>query len=210
MSSCYLLDLPRELRDDIYAWYLLADSDRDDAYVYNFETNKLRRADKQSIDLGLMYTCKTVAAEMRGMPLRLNTVTFRTIYSDRLRTIAGRFHDALARLEDEIVDIFDRAAPKMDSRKMKPVFDRFPILKAGLPDYHRRPPIDLIYNRSWPEVSWSKSCPNVSSYFVNHVQDSIHQNTGVSRGSLLLHGPEPRPRDSGSTKENYCLEYSYR
>jgi hypothetical protein len=184
MSSCHLLELPRELRDEIYGYYLFADRGSDGAYVYNFETNKLRRADKQPIDLGLMYTCKTIAAEMYGMPMRLNTVAFRTIYSDRLRTIAGRFDKLSTHQEEEIVSLFGRAAPKMDSRKMKTVFDQFRILKAGLPDYHHRPPMDPIYNRSWPEVSWSTPFPSISSYFVNYVQDSIHQTPGVSQGSM--------------------------
>jgi hypothetical protein len=112
MACCRLLELPRELRDEIYAYYLATDPDGDDAYVFNFESNKLRRADKQPIDLRLTYKCKTIAKEMLGMPLSLNTITFRTIYSDELRALAGRFDFAVDEQECTVATMFNRAAPK--------------------------------------------------------------------------------------------------
>jgi hypothetical protein len=39
-----------------------------------------------------MYTCRQIAAEMHGLAFRQHTITFTTIYSEQLRTRAGRWH----------------------------------------------------------------------------------------------------------------------
>ncbi|KAK4443490.1 hypothetical protein QBC34DRAFT_477586 [Podospora aff. communis PSN243] len=70
------LTVPREIRDLIYREFLLIDAE--DGYVYNPETGKLRTAKEQPIDLTPMYTCRQIAAEMVGAPLRLHTITFTT------------------------------------------------------------------------------------------------------------------------------------
>ncbi|CAN9203901.1 unnamed protein product [Alternaria alternata] len=71
--KCYLLRIPRELRDAIYAYYL-----SDDGYYHQPESNTLRHADRSAIDLALTLSCKQVAAEMIALPLKLNAVEFRT------------------------------------------------------------------------------------------------------------------------------------
>jgi len=81
------LALPRELRDEIYAAYLFAS----DGYTYDFDAGKLRMAGGQPIDLALMYTCRRIGCEMQGLALRVNTVRFSTLYTDELRTRAGRW-----------------------------------------------------------------------------------------------------------------------
>ncbi|KAI4938616.1 hypothetical protein J4E85_001057 [Alternaria conjuncta] len=68
-----LLSLPRELRDEIYTYYLQEPG----GYVHSPTTNKLRRYDGQIIDFSLMWTCKMVASEMRDLPLRVNEVVFK-------------------------------------------------------------------------------------------------------------------------------------
>jgi hypothetical protein len=98
LQQSRLIQMPRELRDRIYGEYLSTDG----GYVYNFDVGKLRASDpKQRIELNLMYTCRQMANEIRGLPLRLNTITFRTLFSEELRTRAGRwaFFCARARLE---------------------------------------------------------------------------------------------------------------
>ncbi|CAN9186216.1 unnamed protein product [Alternaria alternata] len=67
--KCYLLRIPRELRDAIYAYYL-----SDDGYYHQPESNTLRHADRSAIDLALTLSCKQVAAEMIALPLKLNAV----------------------------------------------------------------------------------------------------------------------------------------
>ncbi|KAI4908394.1 hypothetical protein J4E90_009019 [Alternaria incomplexa] len=68
-----LLGLPRELRDEIYTYYLQEPG----GYVHSPSTNKLRCYDGQIIDFSLVWTCKMVASEMRDLPLRVNEVVFR-------------------------------------------------------------------------------------------------------------------------------------
>ncbi|KAK4446105.1 hypothetical protein QBC34DRAFT_411964 [Podospora aff. communis PSN243] len=88
-----LLALPRELRDAIYEAYLFVPA----GYTYDFDAGKLRAAPGgQPIDLALMYTCQQIGREMMGLALRINVVTFTTLYTDELRTRAGRW-DWLAR-----------------------------------------------------------------------------------------------------------------
>jgi len=79
------------MRNEIYSQYLTVR----DGYTYDFEAGKLR-ANGRPIDLALMYTCRLVASEMRGLALRLNTVVFRTLYGDELRTRAGRWSCAFS------------------------------------------------------------------------------------------------------------------
>jgi hypothetical protein len=68
------LQLPRELRDEIYAHYLREET----GYVHVAQTNKLQRADGRPIELALTYTCRLVAEEMRGLPLKVNAITFKS------------------------------------------------------------------------------------------------------------------------------------
>jgi len=77
--KAHLLKMPRELRDQIYHDYLWLSN----GYAYNFDERKLRVSDEphgkqRPIELSLMYTCQLLADEMRGLPLRLNTVNFYT------------------------------------------------------------------------------------------------------------------------------------
>ena len=88
LQQPHLLWLPRELRDKIYVEYLSIDN----GYVYVFDQGKLRASDPaQRIELNLMYTCRLVADEMRGLPLRLNAITFRTLCSEDISRRAGRW-----------------------------------------------------------------------------------------------------------------------
>ncbi|KAK0655016.1 hypothetical protein B0T16DRAFT_362056, partial [Cercophora newfieldiana] len=85
-----ILQLPRELRDQIYHDYLWVEN----GYVYDFDAGKLRMSHTNPlspIDLALIYTCRLIASEMGGLPLRLNTVHIRTSSSEQARTRAGRW-----------------------------------------------------------------------------------------------------------------------
>lgn len=85
--------MPPELRQEIYTHYVREPQ----GYLHNPETNKLRTADKQPVDLNLMYTCKQIAAEMHGLALQTNLVTFRTFIPEegtpRASMRAARFDD---------------------------------------------------------------------------------------------------------------------
>jgi hypothetical protein len=77
-STCHLLNLPRELRNEIYRYYL----HQDEGYYRNPRTDKLRQADGGPIDLALSYTCKQIASEMIGMAFELNAITCKTSRAD--------------------------------------------------------------------------------------------------------------------------------
>jgi len=116
-----LLALPRELRDFIYEYYIRLSGP--DGYVYDFEANKLRTSDKKPIDLSLMYTCRQVACEMRGMALRIQTVTFTTLYSEDLRPRAGRFCYYLCEMLP--IRILRDLVPRMSDEMRREVTQRF-------------------------------------------------------------------------------------
>ncbi|KAI4688133.1 uncharacterized protein J4E84_005061 [Alternaria hordeiaustralica] len=69
-----LFRLPRELRDEIYHYYSQANG-----YYYDSTSGTLRMDGGESIDLSLQYTCKRTAAEMQGIALGINKITFRTM-----------------------------------------------------------------------------------------------------------------------------------
>jgi hypothetical protein len=85
--------LPPELRQEIYIHYVYEPQ----GYSHNPVTNKLCTADKRPVDLNLMYTCKQIAAEMHGLALQTNLITFRTFIPEegtpRASIRAARFDD---------------------------------------------------------------------------------------------------------------------
>lgn len=101
------LNLPRELRDEVYRHYVTFE----DGLVYNFEyggqeekpksQNILRNlvpANKRGrIDLALRSTCKQIHWETEGLILEFNTIAFSStriskMHSDEVRVRAARFH----------------------------------------------------------------------------------------------------------------------
>ncbi|KAI1418376.1 hypothetical protein F5Y13DRAFT_196174 [Hypoxylon sp. FL1857] len=84
------LSLPRELRDAIYEYYVSWDG-----YTYDFQTRTLKTTEGDPIDLALMFTCWQVACEMKGVALRNNPITFRTIYSEETRRSAYSYAELL-------------------------------------------------------------------------------------------------------------------
>ncbi|KAI1155177.1 hypothetical protein F4825DRAFT_447724 [Nemania diffusa] len=92
-SPSPLLRLPRELRDIIYGFYLAVYG----GYVYDFRAGKLRGADApdRPIDLALTFTCRQIAAEMRGVALGANTIHFRTYSAPDVNLIAWQLGEVL-------------------------------------------------------------------------------------------------------------------
>lgn len=88
-----LLSIPREVRVPIYEFYIT----EHDGYCYNYVSGKLRPR-KGRIDLALMYTCTTINAEMHGLALKMNTVTFSTAYSNSERRRASRWDRIMVKL----------------------------------------------------------------------------------------------------------------
>lgn len=68
-QSC-LLQLPGELRNQIYQDYIVLGAEN--GYTYDFEAGKLRTVpDRQPIDIRLIYTCRQVGDEVRSLALRI-------------------------------------------------------------------------------------------------------------------------------------------
>ena len=90
-----LFRLPRELRDDIYS-YCAYD---EDGLFYDYPSRRLRS--KVNEKLGLLYTCKAIALEMKGLSHRVNTINFKPssgpddVTSNSCRSIASRFEHLL-------------------------------------------------------------------------------------------------------------------
>lgn len=76
-----LLDAPEEIRLLIYEAY----ATQPGGLWYDYDSGKLRRADNAPVDMALMRTCKFVASEMEGVLLRVNTVNFKTCFTEMQR-----------------------------------------------------------------------------------------------------------------------------
>jgi hypothetical protein len=72
-----------------------------------------------------MYTCRLVANEMRGLPLRLHRVTFTTLYSDELRLRAGRWAYLMYLAEQTLYDKIDDVARRMSPEMVREVAQRY-------------------------------------------------------------------------------------
>ena len=132
LRNSAFLDVPREVRDIIYQHCV----QEKDGYSFDFGSGKLR-ASRQPIDLALMYTCKTVAAEIRGLPLGTNTITFSTIYSESLRLRAGRFHKAMVKFANAkwwMLAVITRplAAPLRTPELIAEILQKFPQFERDL------------------------------------------------------------------------------
>ncbi|KAI1058927.1 hypothetical protein LB507_004174 [Fusarium sp. FIESC RH6] len=79
------LDLPLELREQIYFHYFKADG----GYVYDGTTDTLTQIDGKPVDIALRYACRSVAHETREYPFQLNPIKFSTVYRDDWQEIAG-------------------------------------------------------------------------------------------------------------------------
>ena len=121
-SPSLFLSLPCELRYIIYQYYVL----EDDGYHVHYESGKIRASNNRLINLSLMYTCRSVATEMRGVALGTNTLTFSTGYSDNERIKAGRFGALIARLHGIKSDLLDWARPRITHELTTKVAHKFP------------------------------------------------------------------------------------
>ncbi|KAI1047148.1 hypothetical protein LB505_010118 [Fusarium chuoi] len=97
MPRASFLDLPLELRQQIYHEYFKVDG----GYVHDGDSDKLVQADRQPISISLRYACRSVAEETKSFPFQLNSITFSTLYRKDLQHQAAihsnliRFHTVL-------------------------------------------------------------------------------------------------------------------
>ncbi|KAK0747385.1 hypothetical protein B0T21DRAFT_406017 [Apiosordaria backusii] len=106
--------LPFEIREQIYLEYMDVMGSSNFEYIFNHHTGKLRRrsrfafrATQHVIDnfQCLMYTCKQVAAEMKGLPFHLHKIVFTTYFTEDVRNTARFFNYLHMRLFADQVNV---------------------------------------------------------------------------------------------------------
>lgn len=126
------LSIPREVRDEIYKFYVSTDG----GYLFDTEcysTGKLKRADGRATNLDLQYTCKQVSREMEGVALRENTITFTTIHSPELSLLAARFSDQVKYLDEIRQTLFEFSGHTLTDAIYTELCETFPHF-AGVLD----------------------------------------------------------------------------
>ncbi|KAF2113866.1 hypothetical protein BDV96DRAFT_578433 [Lophiotrema nucula] len=127
------LQLPRELRDQIYEYYL----HDDDGLFYHYAPGggKLQYCtnEKQAQLQGLLLTCRTIANEARLSLLSTNAITFTPILSDNdgaefrgLRSRAGRFEALLNYTRRAKMHMLSLVAPYVTLSTLDQVTERYP------------------------------------------------------------------------------------
>ncbi|KAF5660097.1 hypothetical protein FHETE_9068 [Fusarium heterosporum] len=81
-------DLPTELKQQIYREYFKVK----DGFIYYAQSDSLKTADNRSIELSLMFTCRSIANDTRHLPLSLNSVQFSALYRQDWQNLAGCFN----------------------------------------------------------------------------------------------------------------------
>ncbi|KAK2051895.1 hypothetical protein LY76DRAFT_599024 [Colletotrichum caudatum] len=179
----HFLDLPREIRDMIYVRYVSVK----DGYVLDFDSNTLKGAGGESIDLAFMLTCKSVAREMKGVALSSNTITFTTFHSKEHETTAGRYHvmvETLMYLRDTLLDRICPATLRIPNDIYEELSKSYPALVPYLDLLRTRATRhaaedeedDEITDDRYPRVGPPGSCgetPSVFRSFVHSVLQAI-------------------------------------
>jgi len=160
-----LLSLPRELRDIIYELCVWSEG----GYSYNFETNKLKRADGGRIDASLALTCRQIADEMSGLPLTVNQITFSTFFSEQTREQTGRFHSGFMRKMDGQALLLRILAPKLLTSSMARIAsERYPMFAPILENWRQKDRAVVIRRFRYT------SCGEAPSIFADFVQFTLN------------------------------------
>ncbi|KAH8672226.1 hypothetical protein BGZ61DRAFT_555897 [Ilyonectria robusta] len=118
--------LPFELQMHIFHDYFKVDG----GYAFNGDSEKLTTANGKPIDLALMYTCRSIATQTKGMPLSLNTIHFSTVYRRDWTPLAGCFNFVTVLYPLLVADMFPDFASEL--RQKRPadfaqlIFETFP------------------------------------------------------------------------------------
>ena len=175
------LNLPRELRDAIYEYYVA----HPDGYRYNLETGKLQISDGSTIETSFMYTCKQIAAEMKGLALRYNTITFIATLKRNPNTVmrATRFHTIMKTIHERRLSLLNLCRFLITLEMKSNIELSFPhsdsFLQLLTDRLHKIPEDELEISKFWGIV------PSRQRDLVTHVLQQIEK-TGASPDSVLL------------------------
>jgi hypothetical protein len=147
--SSALFRLPREIRDEIYNYYVWEEKcsrwycdvcasesliSLNLGYLHNPVTDRLQTFDGRVIRNALSYTCKRVAQEMDGLALRFNTVTFRTHLSlpreIDMPSDAALFEDLMGQRHRTLRRMLGFVPTLVSSEILQALCDQWPDCKA--------------------------------------------------------------------------------
>jgi hypothetical protein len=115
--------IPRELRDVIYDYYISQDA----GYYFDSNSGRLRCLSGEHIDLSLMYTCKTIAVEMRGVAFKNNAIHFNTAQiTGRCTPRTRHFGHLLEEIYIARISILPHARPFITNFVADKVIELFP------------------------------------------------------------------------------------
>jgi hypothetical protein len=122
-----LFRIPRELRDEIYAYYAYDE----EGLAYDYPTKRLKYASGRDFDLS--FTCRIAAGELKGLILQVNTITFTSALSQDdsngyrgLTSRAGRFEALLFQAQWTKIFMLRHAASCVSDNVLEQVIHRFP------------------------------------------------------------------------------------
>lgn len=126
---CYLLEVPEDIRHLIYKAYTTFP----DGLSYDYDSGKLLDDRNAPVDLALIRTCKQVASEMDGLALRLNTIHFKTCFTDIQRHRDRAWRAGLALLDDIRLDLLNSAhASLVATDALEVMSSRYPWFRQSL------------------------------------------------------------------------------
>ncbi|KAI2467495.1 hypothetical protein F4781DRAFT_444275 [Annulohypoxylon bovei var. microspora] len=205
MSFFRFFELPRELRDLIYEEYVFIDG----GYVFNLACWKLRDVSKPKHAFGLQRTCKAVHAEMEGLALRHNTITFSTQLNRWEGMRALRLEKVLC---NGHITVFDGQIRKLWSLRdriedsvREDVARRYPCFLPHL-DWLRgphNPDVDLGYDDRYKIYDHLGERPSLFREYVCHVLESFPPGDYIEKLWII-------PSDASIYKTALGLESLYR
>ncbi|CAI9636443.1 hypothetical protein GT037_004129 [Alternaria burnsii] len=187
-----LSQLPRELRDTIYDYY----TSENGGYYFDPREGKLRTLCGDKIDLSLMYTCKSFAAEMRGVPFRNNTIHFTTSPSpDRYNRDYRHFGHLLERLYAIKIMTLSQARPFITDEIARKTIQSFPHFATLIRHLRTSKAEECgLHEQLGRSVEWG-SAPSVHHDAIAELLSMVAQNPAFGqaiREELFDHGCEIR------------------
>ncbi|KAK1974470.1 hypothetical protein LZ30DRAFT_607915 [Colletotrichum cereale] len=175
--------LPRELRDMVYQNYVTVKG----GYVCDtdgFLRGVLKQADGRPVDMALIFTCKRVAEEMRGLALRTNPITFSTLSGDDgLRSLAHRFQHSISNLQFLRRNMFKHMGKYVTQEaydKLRALYPQYTPLLDALRAANESMSMTLFYG-TYGEA------PSVFRHFVRDVLQITHSCNQQAIHGLMQH-----------------------
>lgn len=148
-------------------------------YQFDYESGKLRKSDdNHAIDLSLMYTCKSIAAEMHGVALGTNTITFSTMYSKSENEKGGPFSIIMEHAFRIKKDLLNLAGSRITPELTAEIAHKFPQYLPVLDRLRARGRTlegSLIAAQCWGEA------PSVHRAFVDYALERLLTSTNSAR-----------------------------